>query len=72
MIEGEGWFAIRNKEGQLRYTRTGDFKFNGEGTIVNEKGDKLQGYLLDETCKPVTGGDSMMSAGTSGNMPNQT
>jgi len=72
MIEGEGWFAIRNKEGQLRYTRTGDFKFNGEGTIVNEKGDKLQGYLLDETGKPVTGADSMVSAGVVGNMPNQT
>jgi flagellar basal body rod protein FlgG len=57
MIEGEGWFAIRNKEGQLRYTRTGDFKFNGEGTIVNEP---IQG-----------GGESMVSAGTAGNMPNQ-
>jgi flagellar basal body rod protein FlgG len=72
MIEGEGWFAIRNKEGELRYTRTGDFKFNGEGTIVNEKGDKLQGYLLDETGKPLVGSDAMVSAGMAGTMGNQS
>lgn len=53
MIEGDGWFVIRNKEGELRYTRTGDFKFNGEGVLVNEKGSKVQGFLLDETGKPL-------------------
>jgi flagellar hook protein FlgE len=53
MVEGDGYFVIRNKDNEVRYTRTGDFKFNGEGTLVNEKGDKLQGYLLDETGRPV-------------------
>ncbi|MFM7389547.1 MAG: flagellar hook basal-body protein [Vampirovibrionales bacterium] len=69
MVEGDGWFVIRNKEGKLRYTRTGDFKFNGEGFLVNEKGDKVQGYLLDESGKVLNTGDSFKSPVA--NLPNQ-
>ena len=60
MVEGDGYFVIRKKEGQLRFTRTGDFKFNGEGTLVNEKGDKVQGYLLDESGKVLQSADAVM------------
>jgi flagellar hook protein FlgE len=58
MIEGNGWFSVRNKEGELRYTRTGDFKFNGEGVLVNEAGNTVQGFLLDESGKPLNTMDS--------------
>ncbi|MEB3246142.1 MAG: flagellar hook-basal body complex protein [Vampirovibrionales bacterium] len=47
-IEGRGHFIVRKDDGSLRYTRLGDFTFNNDGTLVNHKGDKVQGYLLDD------------------------
>ncbi|MBX2861096.1 MAG: flagellar hook-basal body complex protein [Vampirovibrio sp.] len=47
-IEGNGYFTVRDKTGNLMFTRLGDFKLNDEGTLVNEKGYKVQGYLLGE------------------------
>src|ERR1700754_2114682 len=40
-IEGKGFFVVRKPDGQLRFTRLGDFKFNGDGTFVNELGYKV-------------------------------
>jgi flagellar hook protein FlgE len=53
MIEGKGMFAVRKPDGQLLFTRMGDFKFNAEGTLVNAAGYKLQGYLLGEDGKVI-------------------
>jgi len=47
-IEGKGYFAVRKPDGKLLFTRLGDFEFNGDGTLVNDKGYALQGYLLGE------------------------
>jgi flagellar hook protein FlgE len=51
MIEGKSYFAVRKPDGKLLFTRLGDFKFNAEGTLVNNAGYKLQGYMLGEDGK---------------------
>lgn len=70
MIEGKGYFVIRKDDGTLRYTRVGDFKFNPDGTMVNESGDKVQGYLLGEDGKAIDSMDSFPSP--VGNNPTQS
>jgi flagellar hook protein FlgE len=57
-IEGKGYFAVRKTDGTLLFTRLGDFKFNDEGTLVNETGYKVQGYLLGEDGKVINTGGS--------------
>ncbi len=57
-IEGKGYFAVRKPNGELRFTRLGDFKFGSEGTFVNEQGWKVQGYLLGEDGNIINTGDS--------------
>lgn len=47
-IEGDGYFMVRTKNNELRYTRLGDFEFQADGTLVNSFGWKVQGYLLGE------------------------
>lgn len=55
--EGKGFFAVRKGSGQLMFTRLGDFKFDANGTYVNEQGYKVQGYMLGEDGKILnTGG----------------
>lgn len=47
-MDGEGMFTLRTADGQLRYTRDGQFKFNSEGVLVSEtSGDKV--LALDAT-----------------------
>lgn len=47
-LDGEGMFTLRTADGQLRYTRDGQFKFNAEGVLVSESsGDKV--LALDAT-----------------------
>lgn len=68
-IEGKGYFVVRKDDGTLRFTRMGDFKFNPDGTLVNEAGAKVQGYLLGEDGQVInTGGSNPTPVGYS---PNQ-
>lgn len=67
-IEGKGYFQVRTKTNQIRYTRLGDFSMNEEGTLVNDKGWKVQGYLLGENGNVINTGGSNVSA--SANNPN--
>lgn len=60
-VEGKGYFVIRKDDGQLMFTRLGDFKFDAEGNYVNEKGYRVQGYLLGEDGQVINTGDSMNS-----------
>jgi flagellar hook protein FlgE len=39
-LSGEGWFGVSNKD-QTYYTRTGTFKRDGEGYLVDDNGDYL-------------------------------
>jgi flagellar hook protein FlgE len=58
MIQGRGFFAVKDAAGQQVYTRVGIFNADKDGYIVDSMGRKVQGYaaLLDATGKPVTGG----------------
>lgn len=69
-IEGKGMFAVRKKDGTLLYTRLGDFKFDENGTMVNELGYKLQGYLTDEKGNIINTGATQANTGGSPNNPN--
>jgi len=57
-VEGSGWFILRKPDGSMRYTRLGDFKFNGDGQYVNEAGWKVMGYLLGENGEVLDTGDA--------------
>jgi flagellar hook protein FlgE len=75
MIDGKSFFVVRKNDGSLRYTRMGDFKFSPEGTLVNEAGDAVQGYLLGEDGKVIDTGSvegapaSVGLAGPGANIP---
>ncbi|MEM0951034.1 MAG: flagellar hook-basal body complex protein [Cyanobacteria bacterium P01_H01_bin.74] len=70
MVEGQGYFVVRKADGSLLYTRLGEFDFNGEGTLVNNKQYKVQGYLLGEDGKMIDTGNSNLSP--AGNNPSHT
>ncbi|MBO7942419.1 flagellar hook basal-body protein, partial [Streptomyces sp. S9] len=39
-VEGEGYFVLRDRSGELHYTRAGQFRFNDSGVLV----DTATGY----------------------------
>jgi flagellar hook protein FlgE len=44
-IIGQGFFVIRLKNGELRYTRDGEFGFNDKGILIDKhSGGQVQGY----------------------------
>lgn len=60
-ISGSGFFQVQTGNGELRYSRNGQFQLNKDGYIVNSQGHKLTGYQAD----PVSGA---ISTGRSGPM----
>lgn len=42
-INGKGFFTIRDNEGNIRYTRDGAFKVNGNGYLVTSSGYEVLG-----------------------------
>ncbi len=40
-IEGKGFFQLENEEGDILYTRNGEFKRSSEGILVDKNGNKL-------------------------------
>jgi flagellar hook protein FlgE len=43
-LDGEGLFVLRNDQGETRYTRAGQFEFDGGGVLVNRiDGSKVMG-----------------------------
>ena len=69
-IEGKGMFALRKPDGQLLFSRLGDFEFNAEGTYVNKLGYAVQGYLLGENGQAMNTGDA--NASPAANNPNHS
>lgn len=47
-LEGQGFFALRDTNGKLVYTRLGDFKFDKEGVYRSSNGLEVQGYILND------------------------
>lgn len=46
-LEGNGFFTVRKPDGEIMYTRLGDFKFDKDGTYKTKDGYKVQGYMTD-------------------------
>lgn len=47
-LEGEGYFTLRRADGQIVYSRLGEFKFDKEGIYRNPSGMTVQGYILND------------------------
>lgn len=44
-IDGNGFFIVRQKSGELLYTRNGQFSFNHDGILIDTRsGGEVQGY----------------------------
>ena len=46
-INGNGFFEVQQPNGTQAYTRSGMFKLDREGNIVNQQGGRLMGYPTD-------------------------
>lgn len=44
-ISGNGFFAVKTKDGSIELTRNGKFQLNDEGFLINSNGDKVLGKL---------------------------
>lgn len=63
-IVGQGFFVIRLKSGELRYTRDGEFGFNPAGILVDKhSGGEVQGYNKSGTLVPIHSQGPKTSAG---------
>lgn len=58
-LEGVGYFAVRNEEGRLAYTRLGEFKFDEQGVYKATDGSKVQGYIMNDKGEIVSGTKSL-------------
>jgi flagellar hook protein FlgE len=47
-IQGEGFFVVRNSNGENLLTRAGSYQTNANGELVNTAGFVLMGYPIDE------------------------
>ena len=47
-LEGEGYFTLRRYDGQIIYSRLGEFKFDKEGVYKSPTGHTVQGYILND------------------------
>ncbi|KTD51322.1 flagellar hook-basal body complex protein [Legionella quateirensis] len=55
-IVGQGFFVIRLKNGELRYTRDGEFEFNNDGILIDRhSGGEVQGYNNAGNLVPIHG-----------------
>src|SRR5690554_5175141 len=71
-INGNGYFVISNK-GVLSYTRAGYFGTDREGFIVNNQGERLQGYGVNALSGEIQRGNRVdLRVDTSAGVPNQT
>ncbi len=49
-VSGDGFFIVKGQQGgvtQNYYTRAGSFRFDDQGTLVNQSGFRVQGYSAD-------------------------
>ena len=68
-IDGPGFFQVQGTNGQMLYTRNGEFHFNTENTLVNTSGQALLGeggpIVIDPDKGPITiAGNGTLSQGT--------
>ncbi len=54
-IEGQGFFVIKDNQGENFYSRAGQFSLDQDGKLVNAAGLRVQGVQLDASGNPVSG-----------------
>lgn len=52
-IQGDGFFMV-SENGQMEYTRAGNFDFDANGNLVTADGGQVQGWMADPTTHQVT------------------
>ncbi|CNG87698.1 flagellar hook protein FlgE [Yersinia kristensenii] len=65
-ISGNGFFVVKNSNGDEAYTRAGMFTTDNNGLLVNASGMKLQGYSADTTGNIQTGTIGDLKISTTG------
>ncbi|NLY90318.1 MAG: flagellar basal-body rod protein FlgG [Firmicutes bacterium] len=68
MIEGDGFFQVMLPDGNIGYTRDGNFKVDGEGRIVNNDGYVLQPeiWVPENATEIIIGTDGTVSVRIAG------
>jgi len=59
-LEGDGFFVLQGSTGKL-YTRAGQFYFNSEGKLVNQRGLAVQGWMINDINSQVGYGPGNLS-----------
>ena len=62
-LEGDGFFAVQDDTGRIRYTRAGEFMLDAEGTIRSPQGHALLRADGTPFTIPPTGGDIAITTG---------
>lgn len=74
-IQGEGWFAVMDAQGEEAYTRNGRFHLDGEGVLRSDNGMIVMGeggpVMLPEYEQLVIGDDGTVSVIPAGGEQNQ-
>jgi len=70
-INGGGFFRMSN-DGEITYTRNGQFQLDKSGYIVNSEGNRLTGYTANTAGVLSTGAPSELSIDTSDLQPTAT
>ncbi|WP_367374616.1 flagellar hook protein FlgE [Pseudomonas lini] len=70
-IQGNGFFILSDN-GSLTYTRAGAFKTDAENYVVDNNGNRLQGYGVDANGKIINGVLTDLKIDTSSLKPNPT
>ena len=58
-FEGTGFFVLRGPEGDVSYTRLGEFTFDSEGVYKAKNGATVQGYILNDKGEIMSGTKSI-------------
>ena len=68
VIRGQGFFQIRKPDGEIAYTRNGNFHLNSEGNIVTSEGDLLDPQITipEDQTGIYIGADGIVSVTTAG------
>lgn len=69
IIRGKGFFQVSRPDGDIAYTRNGNFSLNNEGTLVTSEGDPLdpQISIPEDQTGIYIGSDGVVSVTTQGN-----
>ncbi|MGF6332022.1 flagellar hook protein FlgE [Pseudomonas sp. BS3782 TE3695] len=70
-IQGNGFFILSDN-GSLSYTRAGAFKTDAENYVIDNNGNRLQGYGVDANGKIINGVLTDLKIDTSSLKPNPT